>query len=156
VSDYHHYTVDIFGPSKAYGGQITEPEPLANPEDEKPVDGPCGLAFDAADNLYVNIYHRSIVRFAPVQTTGGTLIPGAPLDGPHPTGVAVDQAGGTLYVNDRDHLSMFDLSGAPLGPVGVGRLEDAHGLTVSEYPATAGRVYVPDAGTGTIKVFDPA
>lgn len=156
VSDYYHYAVDIFGPSKAYGGQIAEPEPLADPATEDPVDGPCGLAFDAADNLYVNIYHRSVVKFSSGSLTGGTLLTGAPIDGTHPTGVAVDQATGTVYVNNRDRILRFDSVGAPLPAIGVGQIEDAYGLAVSLHPATAGRVYVPDAGTGTVKVFNPA
>jgi DNA-binding beta-propeller fold protein YncE len=154
VSDFYNHVVDFFGPSKAYGGQITEPEPLVDPK-EKPNGGPCGLAFAADDTLYVNVYHRSVVRFPPGATTGGTVLTGAGVDSAEPTGVAVDKSTGTVYVNDRTHLSSFSSAGASLGTIGVGQIGDAHGLAVSEYPATAGRVYVPDAATETVKVFNP-
>ena len=155
VSDFYNRVVDFFGPSKAYGGQITEPEPLVDPK-EKPNGGPCGLAFAADDTLYVNVYHRSVVRFSPGATTGGTVLTGAGVDSAHPTGVAVNQSTGTVYVNDRTQISSYSSAGAPLGTIGAGRIGDAHGLAVSEYPATAGRVYVPDAATQTVKVFNPA
>jgi DNA-binding beta-propeller fold protein YncE len=155
VSDFYNRVVDFFGPSKAYGGQITEPEPLVDPK-EKPNGGPCGLAFAADDTLYVNVYHRSVVKFAPGATSAGTVLTGAGVDSAHPTGVAVNQSTGTVYVNNRTHLSSYSSAGASLGAIGVGQIGDAHGLAVSEYPATAGRVYVPDAATETVKVFNPA
>jgi hypothetical protein len=154
VSDFYNHVVDFFGPSKAYGGQITEPEPLADPK-EKPNGGPCGLAFAADDTLYVNVYHRSVVKFSPAATTGGTVLTGAGVDSAHPTGVAVDLPTGTVYVNNRTHLSSYDSAGAPLGTIGAGQIGDAHGLAVSGYPATAGLVYVPDAATQTVRVFNP-
>src|SRR6478672_10924486 len=57
VSDFYHHVISYFGPSKAYGGQIVQPEPLMDPN-EQPNGGPCAMAFDASDNLYVNLYHR--------------------------------------------------------------------------------------------------
>jgi DNA-binding beta-propeller fold protein YncE len=150
VSDYHHDAIHIFGAAKAYGGSIQEFEPL---------DGPCAVSLDAADALYVNNYHRSIVKITNFPFGGppvSTVITGAGVDAEHPTGVAVNRATGTVYVNDRTHLASFDTTGAPLGQIGVGQIGDSQGLAVSEFPGTKGRLYVPDASTDTIKVFDLA
>src|SRR3954451_23785471 len=48
VSDFYHYVVSYFGPSRAYGGQIAQPEPLNDPKQD-PNGGPCAMAFDAGD-----------------------------------------------------------------------------------------------------------
>lgn len=163
VSDFFHRTIDLFGPAKGYGGQISGIEPLdpeGNPVEkgDEPVDGPCGLSFDAADALYVNVYHRSVVRFStfPAQAAEGTVITGAPVDTEDPTGVAADPATNDVYVDDRTHVDVFDSSGAHTGTIGAGAIGDGYGLAISGFPATAGRLYVPDASTGTVKVFDPA
>lgn len=39
--------------------------------------------------------------------------------------------------------------------IGHGSLADGSGLAVSEYSGTEGYIYVPDAGTKTLKVYDP-
>jgi DNA-binding beta-propeller fold protein YncE len=162
VSDYHHHAIDAFGPSKGYGSQIAGVEPLTPaglpPEkDDKPVDGPCGLAFDGADVLYANIYHRSVVKFPtfPMEAKLGTVITGGPVDGAHPTGIGADTVTNNVFVNNRTFISVFDSSGVALGSIGAGNLGDSYGLAVSQYPATQGRLYVPDAASNTVKVFSP-
>ncbi len=149
VSDYYHDAVHIFGAAKAYGGSI---------QDFEEFDGPCAVSLDASDALYVNNYHRSIVKITnfPGGTPVSTVITGAGVDSEHPTGVAVNRATETVYVNDRTHLAAFDTTGAPLGQIGVGQIGDSQGLAVSEFADTKGWLYVPDASTETIKVFDPA
>ena len=163
VSDYYHHTIDQFGAAKGYGGQITGVEPLdpsGEPveKDDKPVDGPCQVAFGAGDALYVNIFHRSVVRFSsfPMEAKQGEVLTGAPLDGTHPTGVAADPVSGDVYVLDRDRILSFDSSGAPLATIGAEEIGDGYGLALSGFPGTAGRLYVPDASTNTVEVFDPA
>ena len=39
--------------------------------------------------------------------------------------------------------------------IGLGSLGEAYGVAVSDYPATAGDLYVPDAADNTVKVFRP-
>lgn len=146
VSDYYHHVIDVFNPAGvsvpektggAYVSQITGVDPL---------DGPCGLAFDGLGNLYVNNFHRNVARF---NGDAGTVI-----DSAHPTGVAVDPATDNVYVNDRTHIAVYDPAGTELGQIGAGDLLDGYGLAVSGFAATAGHVYVPDAATDTVKVYD--
>jgi hypothetical protein len=159
ISDYYHHAIDVY----AWVVPIPPPTPpppahfeygtqLAN---EDPLDGPCALALGPAGNLYVNNYHRNVVRFGPLTGFGsGTILAGAGADSSHPTGLAVDSVG-TVYVNERSRIATFDGAGVEGEPIGEGSLEDGYGLAVSGYAATSGYLYVPDAATDTIKVYDP-
>lgn len=161
VSDYYRHNVDVFLPIRetysgypTYVGQLTGVDPLS---------GPCGIAFDGADNLYVNSYHRLVVKYGSHPGFGGgTVIAGAGVDSTFPTGVAVDPATGTVYVNARTYVAVYDSTGEPVMDgaeplrIGLGDLEDGYGIAISQHPATLGRLYVPDAATGTVKVYDPA
>jgi hypothetical protein len=150
VSDYYHHVIDEYesganylSPSvnggTGYLGQIGSSDPL---------DGPCGLAFDSSDAMYVNNFHRSVVKLSPVTV----------FDTNDPTGVAVLQATNTVYVDDRTYVAVYDSSGTPIAPlkIGLGSLQNGYGVAVSDFPATSGRLYVPDAATDTVKVYDPA
>jgi hypothetical protein len=78
-----------------------------------------------------------------------------------PTGVSVGPEG-NVYVDNRTFVSVFEPSGAPLEEggqpvrIGLGTLGDGYGIAVSSYSGTYGRVYVPDASSNTVKVYDPA
>jgi DNA-binding beta-propeller fold protein YncE len=149
VSDYYHDAVDVFSPSLGYLGQLKGVDP---------VDGPCGLALGAGGSLYVNDFHRRVVKYGPPLS----FAPGPVLDEAHPTGVAVDPATNNVYVDDRTYIAVYDAAGAPVIDggqplkIGLGSLEDGYGLAISSHPGTAGRLYVADAATGTVKVYDPA
>jgi DNA-binding beta-propeller fold protein YncE len=159
VADYYHHLIDVFSSERADITQIKEVDPL---------DGPCGLALDAAGNLFVNNFHRNVERFVPsafpptkgssfpVQIPKTTYAAAGTLDSSHPTGVAVDPASGTVYVNARTQINAYEPSGALLGVIGAGAIADGYGLALSGFPATAGYLYVPDAADRTVKVFDPA
>jgi DNA-binding beta-propeller fold protein YncE len=175
VSDYYHHAVDVFNPPASpfksppgYAGQLAGVDPL---------DGPCGLAFDATNHLYLNDYHRNVAKFDPFPSFGaGTSFP-LPSEDPAnhlPTGVAVDPATGYVYVDNRTYVSVYDSAGNPVLDegeplvIGEGSLGDGYGLALSQFPgipetltspavlSTLGRLYVPDAATDTVKVFDPA
>ncbi|HXS32866.1 MAG TPA: NHL repeat-containing protein [Solirubrobacterales bacterium] len=153
VSDYYHHTVDIFSSGNVYSNQ------LAN---EDPQDGPCGLALDATNRLYVNNYHRNVVRFNAAPSFGaGSVIAGSPLDSSHPTGVAVDPTTGNVFVNQRTYIAVYDSLGNPVFDgaeplkLGLGSLGDGYGIARSQFAGTLGRLYVPDAATNTVKVYDP-
>jgi DNA-binding beta-propeller fold protein YncE len=158
VADYYHHAVDVFSPARTLLAQLPGIDPL---------DGPCAIAVDAAGGLYVNDYHRSVAKYLPSAFPFTTPLPyGSPTifdgDPAHPTGVAVDPASGRIYVDERSYVAVYEASGAPVEEggeplrIGEGTLEDGYGLAVSQYPPTAGRLYVPDAATATIKVYDPA
>lgn len=147
ISDYHHHVIDVYSRGAAYSTQLAAEDPL---------DGPCGLALGPSGDVYVNNYHRNVVRFGAASNFGsGVVIAGVGADATHPTGVAVDGSG-TVFVDERDRVATFDSAGSEGEPIGAGNLLDGYGVAVSVFPATAGFVYVPDASTETVKVFDPA
>jgi hypothetical protein len=163
VSDYFHHAVDVFKstvnaakPWEAYEAQ------LAN---EDPLDGPCGLALNSTNQLYVNNFHRNVTKFNASPSFGtGTVFPLPSEDTSQhlPTGVAVDSVG-NLYVDHRTYISELDSSGNPVLDgeghaikIGKGSLIDGYGVAVSQFPTTLNRLYVPDAATNTVKVYDPA
>jgi Divergent InlB B-repeat domain len=143
VSDYYHDAIDRVNPE---GKRETQ---IAN---ESTGAGPCKLEFDSGGDLYVNNWHENVVKY-----NSGELLTGAGtvVDSASPTGLAVQQSSGDLYVAHRTYVSKYDASGALLETIGSGHLQEAYGVAVSEYPATAGDLYVPDAATHTVKVFGP-
>jgi Divergent InlB B-repeat domain len=155
VSDYYHDAVDVFPSSvnvvKPWESYVTQLIPSDS------LNGPCGLALDASNNLYVNDYHRNVAKYGPLPS----FAVGPIFDSEYPTGVAVDPASGDVYVNNRTYVSVYDSSGFPVDAggqplkIGEGTLEDGYGLAYSLFPGTLGRLYVPDASTGTVKVYDP-
>jgi hypothetical protein len=156
VADYYHHAVDVFTATPAY---VTQ---LAN---EDPVDGPCGLALDATNHLYVNNYHRNVVKFDASPAFGtGSVFPLPADDTEHhlPTGVAADPVSGNIYVNHRTYISVYDSVGDPVldagNPlrIGLGSLQDGYGVAISQFPGTLGRLFVPDASSNTVKVYDPS
>jgi hypothetical protein len=147
VSDYYHHVIDVYNPSHAYITQAKEVDPL---------DGPCGTASDATGKLYVNNFHRNVVRYTPsaFPLSPSTAYGAATVvDSAHPTGVAVDGNTSRVYVNARTHVSVYDSAGALLSEIGAGNLADGYGVAFSQFAGVA-RVYVPDAATDTVKVFD--
>jgi DNA-binding beta-propeller fold protein YncE len=158
LADHYHRVVDLLSPAHIYGGQIGGLEAL---------DGPCALALGSGGQLYVNEYHRSVREYGPAPGfSPGPVLSGAGAAGAagsaHPTGVAVDPASGRVYVDERTYVGVYDAAGAPIEEggqplrLGAGSLQDGYGLAVSAYPGTAGYVYVPDAATDTVEVYDPA
>jgi DNA-binding beta-propeller fold protein YncE len=153
LSDHYHGAVDVFTGARGYLTQASEV-------------GPCGLAVDNNGNLYVNGYHRDVVKYAPAVYPPGLETPysfSATIDTDDPTGVAVDPATDRVYVNNRTHVSVYEAAGNPVLDgggqplrIGQGTLAEGYGLAVSAFPATAGLLYVPDAATDTVKVYDPA
>ncbi len=168
LSDYNHDAVDVYNSSLGFLTQIAA---------EDPIDGPCALAVDndpaspSFGDLYVNNWRRNVVKFTPSEfppraavTTfpkePATSYSGTVIDPGRATGVATDAATGNVFVDDRTHLSEYDASGALLHTIGEGSLGSApgsgYGVAVSDFPATGGFVYVADAATATVKVFDPS
>jgi hypothetical protein len=159
VSDYYHRAVDVFNTLPGYSSQpLIAYTGAANPH-TGPVDDPCGLALDSSGNLYLNNYHRNVVRFpAPISLGGAQVIDSGDPSDPYanPTGVAVDPATDHVYVDDHAYVAEYDDTGAFVQKIGVGTVGNGYGIAVSGYAGTAGYLYVPDAATDTVKVFDPA
>lgn len=171
ISDYYHDAVDVWDhEGSVLNGRYVQYyyEPEKRPSDGSQgflsqispvdaIDGPCGLALDGENNVYVNDYHRRVLKYGT-----GTIIAGQGVDSAHPTGVAVDPATGTVYVDDRTYIAVYEADGTPVmdGPnplrIGVGSLEDGYGVAYSTYPGTEGELYVPDAATNTVKIYDPS
>jgi hypothetical protein len=146
VSDYYHRAVHTFSLSGSYLGSDFlaggNPPPVLEPINE--LNAVCGLAVDGAGNLYGDEFHQRVLT-----------LPGEEVVDPgQSTGIAVDDAG-NLYVDERTYVAVYDApvvpGEAPTSKVGDGNLIDAYGVAVD---SQAGRVYVPDAGAGTVKIFN--
>ncbi len=164
VADYYQNRVIVFNHREEYLTQIDHVDPL-DAGGVAPIDGPCDLAVDSTGRLYVNDYHRDVVRFTPGQyppVKGTAYESRLTIDEEHSTGVAVDPKTDRAYVDDRTYVAVYEPSGAPLmdGPeplrIGEGSLGDAYSVAVSGYPGSEGTVYVADAASETVKVYDPS
>jgi len=153
VSDYYHDKVHIFNPSGDFITQMS---------DIDLDDGPCGLAVDPAGTVFANLYHGGVVvlkpsSFPPTRST--SYANSGEVLSVHATGIALEPASGNLLLNQRTVVAEYQLpletDEAPLRTIGAGSLEDGYGLAVSGFPGTAGRVYVADAATADVKVYDP-
>jgi len=149
VSDYYHRAVLDFALNGNYVSQIALPGGSFTGLGINSLDSDCGLATDSSGNLYANEWHQAVARLLP-----SSLVID---EGNESTGVAVDPASGNVYVDDRTYVAVYEPSGAPVEVsgqplrIGLGSLEDAYGVAVA-----GGRVYVPDAGSDTVEVFEPA
>jgi DNA-binding beta-propeller fold protein YncE len=149
LADYYHRTIDRFSmPSAAVPGSYFSQLvlPGSNPTFRvNTLDAVCGLAFDAAGNLYGNEWHQGVVRL-----TGGE----ATIDSGESTGLAIDPTAGRLYVDDRTYVAEYALpvspGDEPLAKIDLGSPAEGYGLA-----AFGGRVYVADAATNAVKVFEP-
>jgi DNA-binding beta-propeller fold protein YncE len=142
VSDYHHGEVAVFD---SHGDQYIHSIGGIAAD-----SGPCGLAIGPEGSLYINVWHRSVVREGVVIDAGGS------------TGVAADPGDGRVYVDDGSYVAVYEPTGEPVlvegqpMKIGVGSLGRGFGVAVSNFGPTDGYVYVPDAATETIKVYDPS
>jgi hypothetical protein len=150
VSNYYRQAIEVMTPSSS----IVEIPKV------DPTDGPCGLAVSAAGVVFVNDYHEGVIELQPSQFPPGraTTYSSTRIDSGNSTGLALDPATGDLYVDDRTYIARYKapvFAGEVPVKIGLGSLQDGYGLALSSFPATKGRLYVPDAGSGTVKAYDP-
>lgn len=155
VADYYH-------------DRISPPSGTAiSPAD--PAGGPCKLAFDSAGDLYVYGYHHDVLAYPSAELVAGkgALIDPNPAEAgaEAPTGLALDRASGDLYVAHRTYIAKYEApvhAGEAPTRIGTNPAAAYYGIAFSEFPgagaqpATGGYLYVPDAATRTVAVFDPA
>lgn len=143
LSDYFHRTVEIWGPTGKH----------AEIEIESGQNGPCGLAVDSANNVYVNLWHGPVIRYSVPYETAQVIFPG------RATGVAVDPLTDDLYIDEGTSIARY---ASPVEPgsattsFGQGSLVEGFGVAFSYFPATEGEIYAADAATGTVKVYKAA
>lgn len=144
VADYYHRALHTFTTSGTY--ENTKVLAGGNPGSINTLNSVCGLAVDAGGILYGEELHGRVIR----------LPDESEIDAGKATGVAIGE-GGDLYVDDRTYVAVYDApvtpGEAPASKIGVGSLENAYGVAVD---AKSGRVYVPDAASGTVKIFEPS
>jgi List-Bact-rpt repeat protein len=157
ISDYYHGTIDDFA-DQPTEKKNKEKEPVTYSSQisgEDPLDGPCGLATSETGALYVNNFHRNVANL-----TGHGILALPSEDPVHhlPTGVAIEPVTNRVYVDNRTYITVFESDGAQvmegLEPlrIGVDAKASYYGLAVS----ATGRLYVADATTNKVKVFEPA
>ena len=138
VSDYYHHSIEVFSATGEFDSQL----PFNSSS------GPCQLATSPTEALYLNDWHEGASRLLPT---------GLAFAAPEATGIALDQASGNLYVDERTYVAVYEPSGAPVLKegqplrIGKGSLGDGYGLA-----SFNGRLYVPDAKDETVKVYEPA
>jgi hypothetical protein len=130
VSAYYSHAVERFSAAGSYKASIAAG---ASPE------GPCQLASSPTGALYANRWHEGVSRLLPSALS---------LDEAESTGVALDSVA-NVYVDDRTHVAVYEPSGALLRTIATDPGADYYGLAVS-----GEKVYVADAATETIKVFE--
>jgi DNA-binding beta-propeller fold protein YncE len=146
VADYYHRTVDVFSGEGVYQSQIALPGGPISGGGINELDGICGLAIDSAGDVYANEWHQAVLRLRPTEFT---------LDSGESTGVAVDAAG-DVFVDDRSYVAEYaapvEAGEPPVAKIGLGTLGEGYGLAVS---ADGARIYVADAASNAVKVYEP-
>jgi Divergent InlB B-repeat domain len=136
VAVYHGFGYSVARFDQSGGFLDKQKSPLAT-------NAPCDLAYAGSpQHLYGTMLHGATYD----------LTQGSVLDPERSTGV-VAGPGGSIYVAHRHQVSVYEADGTPAFSVGdASSLGDAYGVAVD----AAGKVYVGDAASESIKVFDPA
>ncbi len=118
--------------------------------------GPTGVAVDTTGVIYVNNFHRSVVRVA----TDGTE---SFLDQNNSTAVAVDPKTNDVYVDDGTYVAEYTQTGELISRFGQGLIGNgdcqrgenqcSEGLAVN---GSTGDIYVSNRERGDVVVFGPA
>lgn len=127
----------------------------------KPLAAPMGLALDAKENIYVVEQAKKGVSVFDREGKPLRFITDASIS--RPTGIAIDNARGKIYVSDTAHnevtdntIKVFDLQGKMLGKVGKGKGDMEGAFLFPTYLTVdpKGNLYVADTLNSRIQVFD--
>lgn len=129
--------------------------------EDKPLVTPMQLALDANENIYVVEQEKKGISV--FDRTGKQLrfITDASIT--RPTGIAIDNARGKIYVSDTSHtktgdhtVKIFDLEGKFLGKLGKGKgdIEDAFLFPTFLTVDAKGNLYIADTLNSRVQEFD--
>jgi hypothetical protein len=138
----------------SFSETIREYVPTANPPTDADLTafgtasiGLCNVAADGGGKVYATNFRGS-------ETAGleGIADPAPTLIEPGGATLTTDPLSNDLYLDQGDHVSVYDSAGAPSYDFGSGSLTESFGIAVSP---SSDRAYVGDVDTGTVKVFGP-
>lgn len=153
VSDHTQRTVFVYDFAKKTSLKIGG--------EDKPLAAPMGVALDAHENVYVVEQAKKGVSVFDREGKFLRFITDASIS--RPTGIAIDNTRGKIYVADTSHtdntdhtVKVFDLQGKILGTVGKGK-GDMEGSFLFPTFLTVdpkGNLYVADTINSRVQVFD--
>lgn len=149
VSDYYHDAIDIF--ATAFGKEF-----VAEIKEVDPGNGPCALTVDGAGDIYVNNWREDVVKWTPASYPPNQSTSYSPTtidNSGTAAGLALDAATGHLFVDDGTYISEYDSAGSLIRKIGEDKAAEYFGLAVKE---SNGRLYVAEAKSATVEIFDPA
>lgn len=117
-------------------------------QDTTPEGNSCELAFDSADNLYLDV-GRAIWRY----TAASGYASATQIDSSGSTGLAVDRSNDHLYVAHSDRVDEYDPAGSFVDEFATG-IPNANFRGVA-IDATNHYLYLADAGNRKIRVLGP-
>jgi hypothetical protein len=113
-----------------------------------PQGGPCQLAFDSANNLYVAMFNGPTWKY----TAASDYTTSTPIDSGKAKAIAVDQSTGDLYVAHETIVDEYS-SGILISEFAANVPGASYrGITVDE---TNHDVYISDQGNNVVRVFAP-
>ena len=146
VADHYHDAVDL---------------PTGKIAGVDPADGPCGLALDSEGNLYVNNWRGDVVEFEAAEVArfeSGELSTGSGTEiDPGPARGAAVGPNGDLYVDRGTYIARYAApvhAGETAVKIGLDGSASYYGVAVSGFGPTEGDLYVADAATETVKVYN--
>jgi hypothetical protein len=146
-----HLLIGTYEPS---GGLVREYLPKSDPPENSDeiaaslqLNEICNVAADGAGNVYASNYSGEFTaKLAGIADPDPTRI--------KPGGVTLttEPIGNELYLDEGDHVSVYDSAAAPAYEFGTGSLTTSHGLALD---GPTDQVYLADGGSGKVMVFSP-
>jgi hypothetical protein len=122
---------------------------------------PCVVAADSHGHVYASEYSDGPVKRFLTSSFAAGPPPGqsGSLVNNNSRGIAADPVTGDLYVDESSQIGIFEEGGERIGTIsGEGGFSGSRGVAVSEFPGTAGHVYVSSIAAGKVadySIFEP-